>query len=621
MKFIAVYDKDTKDYSGKDRLGFLENAKEIHIRQTINGENDIEFDLPNGDSKWAIVEPERIVGYDGKYFRIKRIEGKHISAATLMQDACRTHIQHIDDMINTPANKIVEGIFSTTPYVTVLTEQEIRALGLEPVTDSIDFFEQSKTTPIGCLNILMETLNKYRIHSEIYIDNRKIALVRKLGKDRGVRIDPKYNARDIKIEYTTYGVITKLYPYGKDDLPLGEIQYIKSPNYDVFGEYEAFCNFDEITDADDLRSAAEYQFSPDNIDRADVPKYSVTGKHLSVKQEIFLGDTVTVVDRDNGITSKQRVIMVDTYPKAPEKNNFQAGRPSITVQEGWNTSFAASQYLRLRKNGAAQELKTSALEFMKKNEDVSLQGMNGEMQKIAQYETGALFVSGIYAVAIMDGKIQIGTKDNNAVDGWNWTAVFDGGKVKVGEVFTGTLYTNICTIMSQNGKLEIKDNLITMYDGNGTLRYQSGLNPRLGKYVFELFDESGKKSLYMDDNGNLTICGVFKTGEDGEARTVIDGNGIQSYDENGKKAGLWCNYDRNSLCDMSLFYNGSSIFEVYNEGFAVQMRRNGKAFISTTGNESTAYGNWKFYNGASGSYVTADGKTVTVTGGIITDIQ
>ena len=39
MKFIAVYDKDTKDYSGKDRLGFLENAKEIHIRQTKNGVN------------------------------------------------------------------------------------------------------------------------------------------------------------------------------------------------------------------------------------------------------------------------------------------------------------------------------------------------------------------------------------------------------------------------------------------------------------------------------------------------------------------------------------------------------------------------------------------------------
>ena len=609
MKFIAVYDKDTKDYSGKDRLGFLENAKEIHIRQTINGENDIEFDLPNGDDKWAIVEPERIVGYDGKYFRIKRIEGKHISAATLMQDACRTHIQHIDDMINTPANKIVEGIFATTPYVTVLTEQEIRALGLEPVTDSIDFFEQSKTTPVGCLNIL----NKYRIHSEIYIDNRKIALVRKLGKDRGVRIDPKYNARDIKIEYTTYGVITKLYPYGKDDLPLGEIQYIKSPNYDIFGEYEAFCNFDEITDADDLRSAAEYQFSPDNIDRADVPKYSVTGKHLSVKQEIFLGDTVTVVDRDNGITSKQRVIMVDTYPKAPEKNNFQAGRPSITIQEGWNTSFAASQYLRLRKNGAAQELKTSALEFMKKNEDVTVEN-NGEYQKIAQYDTGALFISpnGMYAVAIIDGKVKVGTADSTKEDGWNWTGVFGQGEVHVGKAFTGELYTDLVSILSEDGTLKIEGNLITMYDKNEVLRFQAGTNGNT--YLFSLYNEQGKRTAYMDDNGNLTICGIFKTGEDGEARTVIDGNGIQSYNDKNQLHGLVSNPD-NKHADFALYYNGSEYFKIYNPIGGATLFCNGNAILRMNGSGAN------FVHGANGSYVTADGKTVTVTGGIITDIQ
>ena len=619
MKFIAVYDKDTKDYSGKDRLGFLENAKEIHIRQTINGENDIEFDLPNGDSKWAIVEPERIVGYDGKYFRIKRIEGKHISAATLMQDACRTHIQHIDDMINTPANEIVEGIFATTPYVTVLKKKEIEALGLEPVTDSIDFFEQSKTTPIGCLNILMETLNKYRIHSEIYIDNRKIALVRKLGKDRGVRIDPKYNARDIKIEYTTYGVITKLYPYGKDDLPLGEIQYIKSPNYDVFGEYEAFCNFDEITDADDLRSAAEYQFSPDNIDRADVPKYSVTGKHLSVKQEIFLGDTVTVVDRDNGITSKQRVIMVDTYPKAPEKNNFQAGRPSITIQEGWNTSFAASQYLRLRKNGAAQELKTSALEFMKKNEDVTVEN-NGEYQKIAQYDTGALFISpnGMYAVAIIDGKVKVGTADSTKEDGWNWTGVFGQGEVHVGKVFTGELYTDLVSILSEDGTLKIEGNLITMYDGGNVLRFQAGTNGNT--YLFSLYNEQGKRTAYIDDNGNLTICGIFKTGEDGEARTVIDDNGIKSYNSDNQLHGLVSNPD-NKHADLSTYYNGQEYFKVYNSMQGPSLFACGNVFLLASEHGATGRGQWSFENGANGSYVTADGKTVTVTGGIITDIK
>lgn len=597
MKFIAVYDKDTKDYSSYDRIGFLENAKDIHIIQSINGDYDFEFQLPSGDKKWKFIEPERIVGYDGKYFRVKTIHGQNVIAISLMQDSCRTHIQYIGDMINMQANKIVEEIFKTTPYVTVLSEQELRALGLEPVTDKIDFFEQSKVTPIGCLNILMETLNKYRIHSEIYIDNRKIGLVRKLGQDRGVRVDPKYNARDIKINYTTFGLITKLYPYGKDDLPLGEVQYIKSPNYDTFGEYEAFCNFDEIDDVEELRNAAEYQFSPDNIDRADIPKYSVTAKHLAMKQEIFLGDTVTVVDRDNGITSKQRVISVDIYPKEPNRNTFTAGRPSISTQEAWKTSFAASQYLRTRKNGAANELKTSSIEFMKKNTDVTVEN-NGKFQKIAQYETGAMFVSpnGKYAVAIIDGKIKIGVKDSSKADGWNWIGVFGHGE---GDNATQTyLYTNLITIMSESGELKIEDNLIQMFDNNGTLRFNAGYSESLNKYVFELYNTDGRRTAYMDDNGNLTVCGVFKTGEEG-ARIEIDKNGINSYNDSGQLDGLVINPD-GFWSSLSLYRNGNKTFtiEVDRPSGASYLVQGEKTVISMGGNSHTLMGGTWNYNGS-----------------------
>ena len=129
-------------------------------------------------------------------------------------------------------------------------------------------------------------------------------------------------------------------------------------------------------------------------------------------------------------------------------------------------------------------LKTSALEFMKKNEDVTVEN-NGEYQKIAQYETGAMFVSddGKYAVALIDGKIKIGAADKSRrYDGWNWIGVFGHGDGS--DWATTYLYTNLITIMSENGKLKIEDNLITMYDGNGTLRYQSGYDGH--KYVFEL---------------------------------------------------------------------------------------------------------------------------------------
>lgn len=610
MKFIAVYDKDATEYES-DRLGFLENAKDVCIEQSINGDYELTFILPKGDKKWGLIDFERKVGYDGRIFRIKDIDDCTISASTLLQDACRTHVQYIGDMINTPANEIMEGIFSKTPYVTVLKKEEIEALGLEPVTDKIDFFEMSKTTPIACLNRLMETLKKYRVHSEVYIDNDKIGLVRQLGTKKDFVIDPRYNGCEIKPKISTYTLVTKLYPYGKDDLPLeGDKQYILSPNYDTLGEYEGFCNFDEVTDQEDLLLAAQTQFRADNPERIDVPKYAVNVKVLDLPGEINLGDIVTVNDINNGIKSNQRVITVKKYPYEPHKNSIVVGVPPINMIEAFSGMFTAHQYLRLAQN-ERNEYKTNTLEFMKKNEDVTVEN-NGEYQKIAQYETGAMFVSddGKYAVALIDGKIKIGAADKSRDDGWNWIGVFGHGDGS--DWATTYLYTNLITIMSQNGKLKIEDNLITMYDGNGTLRYQSGYDGH--KYVFELYNEQGKRTAYMDDNGNLTICGVFMTGEDGEARTVIDGNGIQSYNEKNQLHGLVSNPDgRHS--DLATYYNGEETFKIYNAIDYVSLYACGKSFL--TANSKRA----RFSNGADGSFMSYDGKTITVVGGIITNIE
>ncbi|MFR7536772.1 phage tail spike protein [Monoglobus pectinilyticus] len=593
MKFIAVYDKDATEYES-DRLGFLENAKDVCIEQSINGDYELTFILPKGDKKWGLIDFERKVGYDGRIFRIKDIDDCTISASTLLQDACRTHVQYIGDMINTPANEIMEGIFSKTPYVTVLKKEEIEALGLEPVTDKIDFFEMSKTTPIACLNRLMETLKKYRVHSEVYIDNDKIGLVRQLGTKKDFVIDPRYNGCEIKPKISTYTLVTKLYPYGKDDLPLeGDKQYILSPNYDTLGEYEGFCNFDEVTDQEDLLLAAQTQFRADNPERIDVPKYAVNVKVLDLPGEINLGDIVTVNDINNGIKSNQRVITVKKYPYEPHKNSIVVGVPPINMIEAFSGMFTAHQYLRLAQN-ERNEYKTNTLEFMKKNEDVTVEN-NGEYQKIAQYETGAMFVSddGKYAVALIDGKIKIGAADKSRDDGWNWIGVFGHGDGS--DWATTYLYTNLITIMSENGKLKIEDNLIQMYDGNGTLRYQSGLNPQLGKYVFELFDESGKKSLYMDDNGNLTICGVFMTGENGQTRTVIDGNGIQSYNSDNQLHGLVSNPDgRHS--DLATYYNGVEIFKLYNDIDGVTFYCNNSKLLTTLSNKVSMNGTWYYKN-------------------------
>lgn len=596
MRFISIHDKDAAEYE-KTRLGFLENAKDVCITHAINGNYSLDFMLPKGDPKWAIMEIERKLHIDGQTFRIKRIEGLNISADSLIQDTCRTHIQYIEDMLGISAVNIFNRIFRDTPYVETLTNSEYTALGLEPVMDEIDFFEASKKTPLGCLNMLMETLNKYKIHSEVYISGNKIGLVRRLGKDRGVVIDPKYNATEIKPTTDTYQLITKLYPYGKDDMPLaGSQQYILSPNYSILGEYEGFCNMDEITDRDELLEAAKWQFDPDNLDRIDVPKYSVEVKYADINAYVEVGDTVTIVDRDNGIKSKQRVISTAIYPFEPNRNSFTVGRPPITTKEAYTGMFSASQYLRINKNGK-EELKTPVIEFMEKNEDVILEN-DGVKQKIGKYKTGALFVSSNerYAVAIMEGKIKVGVADSSKADGWDWTGVFGDGKVTVNEVFTGTLYSDLVKIMSDDGTLSIEGNIVQMFDSSGTLRLNAGYNKNLGRYVFELYNSDGARTAYLDDDGNLTIRGIFKTGEDNEARTVIDGNGIQSYDASDNKSGLWCN-DHMNLGELTLYSNGSEFFRIYNSHQGPSLFANGNSFLNATTNSVSMIGVWR-YNGA-----------------------
>ena len=70
----------------------------------------------------------------------------------------------------------------------------------------------------------------------------------------------------------------------------------------------------------------------------------------------------------------------------------------------------------------------------------------------------------------------------------------------------------------------------------------------------------------MDDNGNLTICGtVADRARTQKRRTVIDGNGIKSYNEKNQLHGLVSNLDK-TWGDLNIFYNGKEIFRVCNEG-------------------------------------------------------
>lgn len=169
--------------------------------------------------------------------------------------------------------------------------------------------------------------------------------------------------------------------------------------------------------------------------------------------------------------------------------------------------------------------------------------------------------------------------------------------------------------------MTVKNNIIEFRDEpkqgqtQGMLRARWGYDDGNDKYIFELYDANGNRNMYLGDDGNLTMRGVFKTGEDGEARTVIDGNGIRSYNEDNELHGLVANPD-GRLSDFIIYYLGKEGLKFFNNIDGYSLYCFGKKIATFH-----ASGRTSFESGASGSFTTFDGKTVAVSGGLITNIS
>lgn len=520
MDYIRIFDRNATNFEGNGNT-VLDKASDIHITHEINGDYSMKFKYPINDPKMKYIQPENICKYDNKLFRIGIINRDEISTKAIYYDASRKHLQYVDDMIGETPYNIMVRLFQDTP-VHIMTSKEVTDKGMEWVTEKTDFFEVSKITPIGALEILTQQLEKQSTSCELYVDNYNIALVKRIGKDNAGRITLRFNAKDAQSELNSTSMVTRLYPYGMDDLDISTVndgkQYIDSPYINTYGVIEGFREFDDCEEPEELLKLAQWQFSEKNLDRIDVPKYNMTVQYVDIARAYYrrrlksmsLGDRVKIRDEQTGIETEQRIIKVDDYPNAPEKSTVEVGQAKVTFESFLGNVNEAATYYKASTNDRNQ-MKTSSLEMMRYNKRISINEAL-KNQKISLYKTGSLFESpdGSCAVAIINGLLAIAA---GKTDGeWDWTTVIDDNQVLVSEVFTGALYTNMCSVLSENGKLTIKDSMITMRDNADTIRFESGYSN--GKYVFRLYNAQGEETIYLGDDGNVYFAGVLQTKKD-----------------------------------------------------------------------------------------------------------
>jgi hypothetical protein len=235
------------------------------------------------------------------------------------------------------------------------------------------------------------------------------------------------------------------------------------------------------------------------------------------------------------------------------------------------------------------------------------------------------------------------------------------------------LYTEYCKIQSEEGETEISGPLLLMKDKQATpvLRLKMGYDADSSDFVFELYDPSGNKTVYLDSNGTEVLDGKLLLTASGktllEAYKDTNGGKVVVYDINGNtnvrigsegtgganvggvmvlfndsaakpRVAMGINAATDSGAIEALDTNGTIRTYMSGEqsggeaGFIVYDSSGAaKSYIfETTGyinNKKiateefvTGQGYITGTSGATGNFTTADGKTVTVTDGLITSI-
>lgn len=318
----------------------LPNAYDVCVTYEINGSRMMSFSYPIDETADLICE-NKIAVCEGQAYRITAVTRKNDGTATLEAtcyhvynaDAPTIHLQNVPDLIGVTPKKVLEKVFSGTKF-SLLTDSELEEIGMSRVDADgfeIDFFSTDKTNPYDVVRTVIESCGK----GELYADNYKIALVERIGSDTPLRLDLSKNMQSLNIERNITDMVTRLYPYGKDDAHIGSVndgvQYIESSNAEVYGVREGYRDYTDYTEPKTLFYRALWEFDSENSDRIDVPCINITGSYADISklseyksEKLNIGDGVTVIDNGNEIA--ERVIKLEYYPYQDTATTVSIGR-------------------------------------------------------------------------------------------------------------------------------------------------------------------------------------------------------------------------------------------------------------------------------------------------------
>ncbi|MCC2459708.1 phage tail protein [Bacillus mobilis] len=329
--------------TGLENIGILNRAYDIWIEEEVKGKEILTFRLPLNDPKRKILGEEAVeflIRIGNRRFIMKEnndkkgSDGKKVSGFKAEAKWYELGDAKIPDyeLVEATAEEHIQKIFSTSVPLTGYK------IGTNNLTKIIRRTIRGKWKSV--LELLREVEKTFGIELDFDTLKDEINLYDEYSRDNGVRFYYSKNMKEIERNIDTYGMITRLYCYGKGELNLTTV----TPNGEDYIENLKWVNLLKLRNKirpdswSDERYVIPQNLKDDGekiLDEMSRPNITYAMKVIDLSsrtghypEQLRKGDYVYVIDEDLARSKiKNRIMRRKINIREPHKSDVELGQP------------------------------------------------------------------------------------------------------------------------------------------------------------------------------------------------------------------------------------------------------------------------------------------------------
>lgn len=190
------------------------------------------------------------------------------------------------------------------------------------------------------LDIIKEIKKIYRCDLVFNTLTKTIDLYKSLGEDKGAYFIDSLNLKDLSIQGNSYDYYTRIIPIGKDNLRISSINNGKDyvENFQYSNKIKTFYWKDErYTVIENLKEDAEAKLNeiskPYRSYSAEIINLAKLNDKYKNILDYKLGDTITLISKENKFRDKQRIVKIIEHPDEHELDTVELANTTLSFEE------------------------------------------------------------------------------------------------------------------------------------------------------------------------------------------------------------------------------------------------------------------------------------------------